>query len=46
MKDPKESTTPIDSHIIDPVGAIKITQNIEFETQHNEHIQRRIGIHG
>lgn len=33
MKDPKESTTPIDSHIIDPVGAIKITQNIEFETQ-------------
>ena len=33
MKDPKESITPIDSHIIDPVGAIKITQNIEFETQ-------------
>ena len=33
MKDPKESATPIDSHIIDPVGAIKITQNIEFETQ-------------
>ena len=33
MKDPKESITPIDSHIIDPVGAIKITQNIEFITQ-------------
>ena len=39
MKDPKESTTPIDSHIIDPVGAIKITQNIEFETQ-LRHIQK------
>ena len=33
MKDPKESNIPVDSHIIDPVGAVKITQNIEFDTQ-------------
>lgn len=33
MKAPKESNIPVDSHIIDPVGAVKITQNIEFDTQ-------------
>ena len=47
MKDPKESNIPVDSHIIDPVGAVKITQNIEFDTQlMKAHYKRRVGIHG
>ena len=33
MKDPKESNIHVDSHIIDPVGAVKIKLKIEFDTQ-------------
>ena len=44
MKDPKESNIPVDSHIIDPVGAVKITQNIEFDTQlMKAHTKRGVG---